>query len=146
MACIFTIMLTIPVQVNKSYQACAGYCYEEESIYTEGNGGNDGTDRKVNFSIEERIQMDFAEYGTDAIEWITSVSFCESTHNPLAFNRSSGSMGLFQFMRGTFDRYSQKDVWTVEGQFDAMKNMLEIYGFEVLRDSHHWLASRHCWE
>jgi soluble lytic murein transglycosylase-like protein len=50
--------------------------------------------------------------GVDAIEygislglpraWAYRVAFCESRHNPGAYNRSSGASGLYQFLPSTW--------------------------------------------
>jgi hypothetical protein len=49
-------------------------------------------------SIQQIILDAFASLGAAAQSWALRVAKCESNYNPLAFNRSSGASGLFQFL------------------------------------------------
>jgi len=69
-------------------------------------------------SIQEIIRSAFAPLGTDAVTWALRVAMCESRYNPNAVNVSSGTSGLFQFLRSTW----ALTPYAASSPFDPMAN------------------------
>ena len=124
---------------------CAGACYEE-SIYTDGirtddksgmgNGQTDGMGSQNELTVEERIRIEFEEYGSEIRDWAVRVAFCESSYNPKVVNYSSLCYGLYQFKQSTWNMYGYGDIYSVDNQIAAVKNMINQLGFD--RASLHW--------
>ena len=90
--------------------------------------------------VRDYITRTFQPLGGEAVQWGLAVASCESSFNPDAFNRSSGCVGLYQFLESTFCSNGGNSItdWREQVRIAA-----KIY---AQGGQHHWDYSRGCWE
>ena len=83
------------------------------------------------------------EYGVDGTT-MSNIIFCESGYDPYARNNSSSAQGLAQFIDSTWALTPQGKKG--QNRLDPVTSITAMAWLIKTQGTHHWNASRHCWD
>ena len=85
----------------------------------------------------------YIAYQSEAIEYdsalAVAIAWSESRLNPYAKNPDSTASGIFQFLRGTWNRNCEGSVWNASDNIICGVSLLQSEGYI------HWMASFDSW-